>query len=148
MGTNHPTWSSPSRILSRNNKSSRDRSPLLRSLPPFSFLTRIMCFGSQIRCKGNFQGFFFCFFAVGQLQRHLKRNQGSKARSAVCMWILVFHKWLANEDYINLCLDLSDAKRLPVLSVPDGSGQAYSWHSCAQLMSSPSEPEPSGRQED
>lgn len=59
-----------------------------------------------------------------------------------------FRVGLANEDYISFCLDLSGAKRLLVVSVPDGNRQAYSWHSCAELMSSPSEPEPSGRQKD
>lgn len=59
-----------------------------------------------------------------------------------------FHKCLANEDYISFCLDLSGAKRLLVVSVPDGNRQAYSWHSCAELMSSPSEAEPSRQQED
>lgn len=58
-----------------------------------------------------------------------------------------FHKWPANEDCISFCLDLSGAKRF-LVSVPDGNRQAYSWHSCAELMSSPSEPEPLGRQKD
>lgn len=39
MWINHPTCSSPSRILSRNNKSSRDRSSFLCLLPNLSLLS-------------------------------------------------------------------------------------------------------------
>lgn len=85
--------------------------------------------------------------SVVQLQIHLKGKRSSRAHYGVHVDI-GFHKWLANDDYISFCLDLSGAKRLLVVSVPDGNRQAYSWHSCAELMSSPSEPEPPGRQKD
>lgn len=89
--------------------------------------------------------------SVVQLQIHLKGKRSSRAHYGVCARARVdisFRKWLANDDYISFCLDLSGAKRLLVLCVPDGNRQTHSWHSCAQLMSSPPEPEPSGRQQD